>query len=71
LEEGAVLDSGITRFKATRELYERQLKALRGERSNPVANEIIARFGSSCPVCLVPIGQAMAEVCKIKYIYIC
>ena len=66
LKEMAVLDSDITRFKATRELHDQQLKALRGERSNLVANEIIARLGSSCPVCLVPIEQAMAEGCKLS-----
>jgi len=38
LKEGAVLDSDIARFKATRELYEQQLKAFHGERSNLVGD---------------------------------
>jgi len=66
LKEMAVLDSDIARFKATWELHDQQLKALRGERSYLVANEIIARLGPSCPVCLVPIEQAMAEGCKLS-----
>jgi hypothetical protein len=66
LKEMAVLESDITRFNATRELHDLQLKALRGERSNLVTNEIIARLGPSCPVCLVPIDQAMTEGCKLS-----
>jgi hypothetical protein len=66
LKEMAVLESDITRFNATRELHDQQLKALRGERSYLVANEIIARLGPSCPVCLVPIEQAMTEGCKLS-----
>jgi hypothetical protein len=62
----AVLEDELGRLKATRTMQEEQVRFLNGERSNLSAEEIRARLGPACPVCRVPIEQALAEGCKLS-----
>lgn len=66
-KEVAVLESDIERFRATREVHEQQLKAIRGERANLDANALKTLLGPVCPVCFVPIDQALAEGCGLSH----
>jgi hypothetical protein len=67
LKEIAVLEKDTEQLKATQELHEEQLKVLRGERSNLDAAELKARLGPVCPVCRVPIDQALATGCGLSH----
>ena len=67
LQDIAVVEKDTERLKATQELHEEQLKALRGERSNLDAAELKARLGPVCPVCSVPIDQALADGCGLSH----
>lgn len=66
LAEQAVINNEVKRYSAERELLEQQVKQLRGERSNLDAKEIKALLGPVCPVCIVPIDQALGEGCGLS-----
>ena len=66
LAEQAVIDDEVKRYSAERELLNRQVKQLRGERTNVDAKEIKALLGPVCPVCVVPIDQALGEGCGLS-----
>lgn len=66
LAEQAVINDEVKRYSAERELIEQQVKQLRGERSNLDAKEIKALLGPVCPVCVVPIDQALGEGCGLS-----
>lgn len=67
LKEIAVIESDIKRFNATKETHEEQLKAIRGERSTLDAKALKALLGPVCPVCSVPIDQALSEGCNLSH----
>jgi len=67
LREMAVIEKDTERLRATQTLHEEQLKALRGERANLDAAELKASLGPVCPVCSVPIDQALAEGCGLSH----
>lgn len=64
----AVLRSEEERTQVLASIQEEQIKALRGERANLDADEIKARLGTVCPVCNVPIDQALAVGCGLSHV---
>jgi hypothetical protein len=68
LGEAAIVGDELRRMEGVVALHHEQLRALRGERANLDAAEIKARLGDVCPVCRVPIDQALAEGCHISHI---
>ena len=50
------------------DLQREQVKALRGERANLDAEAIKARLGPMCPVCNVPIDEALARGCGLSHV---
>lgn len=66
LAEQAVIKDEVNKRSAERELITQQMKQLRGERSNVDAKEIKALLGPVCPVCIVPIDQALGEGCGLS-----
>lgn len=50
------------------DLQREQMKVLRGERANIDAESITARLGPACPVCNVPIDQALARGCGLSHV---
>src|ERR1039457_1249075 len=59
LADQAVIKDEVKRHSAERDLRVQQVKQLRGERSTVDAKEIKALLGPVCPVCIVPIDQAL------------
>jgi len=68
LQEIAVIKEELKRNEGVITLHQEQLKALRGERANLDAAEIKAKLGPVCPVCSVPIDQALAEGCGLSHV---
>lgn len=66
LAEQAVIKDEVKRHGAERDLRVQQVKQLRGERSTVDAKEIKALLGPVCPVCIVPIDQALGEGCGLS-----
>ena len=66
LAEEAVIKDEVKRHSAERDLRVQQVKQLRGERSTVDAKEIKALLGPVCPVCIVPIDQALGEGCGLS-----
>jgi len=66
LAEQAVIKDEVKRHSADRDLRLQQVKQLRGERSTVDAKEIKAILGPVCPVCIVPIDQALGEGCGLS-----
>jgi hypothetical protein len=67
LKEMAVLESEIKKFNSTKQIHDEQLKVIRGERSNLDAAALKAQLGPVCPVCSVPIDEALAEGCSLSH----
>ena len=67
LKEVAVLESEIKKFSSTKQIHDEQLKVIRGERSNLDAAALKAQLGPVCPVCSVPIDEALAEGCSLSH----
>jgi hypothetical protein len=67
LKEMAVLESEIKKFNSTKLIHDEQLKVIRGERSNLDAAALKAQLGPVCPVCSVPIDEALAEGCSLSH----
>ena len=67
LKEMAVLESEIKKFDSTKQIHDEQLKVIRGERSNLDAAALKAQLGPVCPVCSVPIDEALAEGCSLSH----
>jgi hypothetical protein len=67
LKETAVLESEIRKFNSTERIHDEQLKVIRGERSNLDAAALKAQLGPVCPVCSVPIDEALAEGCSLSH----
>jgi hypothetical protein len=67
LAEQAVIKDEVKRHSAERELKQRQVSQLRGERSTVDAKEIKAILGQVCPICIVPIDQALGEGCGLSH----
>jgi ferritin len=67
LKEIAVLESEIKKFNSTKQIHDEQLKVIRGERSNLDAAALKAQLGPVCPVCSVPIDEALAEGCSLSH----
>jgi hypothetical protein len=67
LKEMAVLESEIRKFNSTEQIHDEQLKVIRGERSNLDAAALKAQLGPVCPVCSVPIDEALAEGCSLSH----
>lgn len=68
LQQLAVIRSQVERTEGLVEVQREQIRALRGERANLDAEEIKARLGPTCPVCSVPIDEALATGCGISHI---
>ena len=66
LKEMAVIEGEIKRFNSTKQIHDEQLKVIRGERSNLDAATLKAQLGPVCPVCSVPIDEALAEGCSLS-----
>ncbi len=66
LAEQAVIKDEVKRHSADRELRSQQVRELRGERTTVDAKEIKALLGPVCPVCIVPIDQALGEGCGLS-----
>ena len=66
LAEQAVIKDEVKRHSAERDLRSQQVRELRGERSTVDAKEIKAILGQVCPVCIVPIDQALGEGCGLS-----
>jgi hypothetical protein len=67
LKEMAVLESEIKKYDSTKQIHDEQLKVIRGERSNLDAAALKAQLGPVCPVCSVPIDEALAEGCSVSH----
>jgi hypothetical protein len=67
LKEVAVIEGEIKRFNSTKQIHDEQLKVIRGERSNLDAAALKAQLGPVCPVCSVPIDEALAEGCSLSH----
>jgi hypothetical protein len=67
VKEIAVLESEIKKFDSTKQIHDEQLKVIRGERSNLDAAALKAQLGPVCPVCSVPIDEALAEGCSLSH----
>ena len=67
LKEMAVLESEIKKFDSTKQIHDEQLKVIRGERSNLDAAALKAQLGPVCPVCSVPIDEALADGCSLSH----
>ena len=67
VKEMAILEKEIKRFSATEEAHQAQVKAVRGESSNLDADALKAMLGPVCPVCSVPIDEALAEGCSLSH----
>ena len=67
LKEMAVIEGEIKRFNSTKQIHDEQLKVIRGERSNLDAAALKAQLGPVCPVCSVPIDEALAEGCSLSH----
>jgi hypothetical protein len=67
LKEMAVLENEIKKFSSTKLIHDEQLKLIRGERSNLDAAALKDLLGPVCPVCSVPIDEALAEGCSLSH----
>jgi hypothetical protein len=67
LAEQAVIKDEVKRHSAERDLRDQQVRQLRGERFTVDAKEIKAILGPVCPVCIVPIDQALGEGCGLSH----
>ncbi|MGD0358597.1 MAG: hypothetical protein ABSA73_13420 [Terracidiphilus sp.] len=67
LKEVAVREGEIKRFNSTKQIHDEQLKLIRGERSNLDGDALKALLGPVCPVCSVPIDEALAEGCSLSH----
>lgn len=63
--EVATLEAQLKRLEGLHDLHSERLRVLNGERSNLTAEQIKARLGPTCPVCAVPIDEALARGCGI------
>lgn len=68
LRQLAIVGSLQQRSEGLVELQQEQMKALRGERANIAGEEIKARLGPVCPVCSVPIEEALAKGCGLSHV---
>lgn len=68
VREIAILRAEMERTKGLVTLQQEQGKALRGERANLDADELKARLGPVCPVCSVPIDEALAAGCGLSHV---
>ncbi len=64
----AVLTSQLDATAGLKGLQQQQLRFLRGERANLDAEELKARLGPMCPVCSVPIDEALAVGCGLSHV---
>lgn len=64
----AVLTSQSETTDSLKNLQQQQLRFLRGERANLDAEELKARLGPMCPVCSVPIDEALAMGCGLSHV---
>jgi hypothetical protein len=68
LQQLAVATSLQQRTHGLVEIQQEQMKVLRGERANLDGEEIKARLGPVCPVCNVPIDEALAKGCGLSHV---
>jgi hypothetical protein len=67
VRDRAVLEKQQSQSEAVLDIQRQQLGFLRGERANLDAAEIKARLGPMCPVCSVPIDEALAQGCGLSH----
>lgn len=65
IAELATLDEQLRVQDGARALHADRLAMLRGERANLSAEEIKARLGPMCPVCFIPIDEALTHGCAL------
>jgi hypothetical protein len=68
LQQLAIAGSLHQRTQGLVEIQQEQMKALRGERANLDGAEIKARLGPVCPVCNVPVDEALARGCGLSHV---
>ena len=64
----AVLNSQQEATASLKGIQQQRLRFLRGERANLDAEELKARLGPMCPVCSVPIDEALASGCGLSHV---
>lgn len=64
----AVLSSQLESTAGLLDVQQHQLAFLRGERVNLDAEELKVRLGPMCPVCSVPIDEALAAGCGLAHV---
>jgi hypothetical protein len=64
----AIIPKEIEHTKALAKLQEELLDVLKGERATLDADELKARLGPVCPVCAVPIDEALAVGCGLSHV---
>ena len=62
------LTNDFEKFDGLIALQKDQISVLRGEKANLDADAIKARLGETCPVCSVPIDDALAEGCGLSHV---
>ncbi|MDH4207975.1 MAG: hypothetical protein OEV76_03790, partial [Anaerolineae bacterium] len=65
----AIAEEQVERTEGMVTIQNEQLKALRGERTNLDAEEIKAALGPVCPVCSVPVDEALARGCGLSNVF--
>jgi len=68
LEQMAVIRELQQRTQGLIDIQQEHMRALRGERANLDAEDIKARLGHVCPVCFVPIDEALAKGCGLSHV---
>lgn len=68
ISEKALVAKKQEEFDGLIAIQEDQIRVLKGEQSNLNADAIKARLGEVCPVCSVPIDEALAEGCGLSHV---
>ncbi len=68
VSQKALLTKKQEEFDGLIAIQEDHIGVLKGEKANLDANAIKARLGEVCPVCSVPIDEALAEGCGLSHV---
>ena len=68
IQELALVHELQSRLQGLADIQQKQIAALRGETANLDAAAIKASIGDVCPVCFVPIDDALAQGCGISLV---